>query len=288
MGLFSKSTDKCLEVLRDFHAAREKLEARMIEASSELARLRVSDGDGERALDSFLAGAQATGQAREAMLEGELDDLRRARTALLRRIRAAITELGAARAAVIRKPVSKLQKELDAHKAERQRLLNALQDFTQERYWPQERPFGLSGYDARGVEISFTPTETLPTPIWMQWQEKIDAIEAEAARVEQFATAAVNGGHLQAVEIADLLKLGDDVERIAPLRRAIEAWVTSAIPRAKAGLEMRMVGCNWPPPDIQTIQFVLSWDADGNIDEPNSQATIFGEYSPRVAATVAV
>ena len=128
------------------------------------------------------------------MLEGELDDLRRARTALLRRIRAAVLELGSARAAAIRKPVSKLQKELDAHKAERQRLLNALQDFTQERYWPQERPFGDSGYDAKGRGNHFFPYRDPADSYLGELQDKIDAIEAEAERVEQLATAAVNGG----------------------------------------------------------------------------------------------
>jgi hypothetical protein len=172
--------------------------------------------------------------------------------------------------------------------AERSRLLNALQDFTRERYWPQERPFGDSGYDANGVEIIFFPTETLPVPRWRQLQDQIDAIEAEAKRAEQRAVVFASGGSVNVTSVDELIALGLDSSRIAPLPLAIEAWVTSAIPRAKAGLETRMVGCNWPPPDIQTMQFILSWDADGNIDEQNSQATIFGEYSPRVSATVAV
>src|SRR5262245_13291159 len=92
MALFVKQVESLrVESLKDLHANRVRLEDGILKLETELAQLRSGDA-GEQALAEFLANGAPGADGRITTVERQLTDLKAARRALAKRIRAGILD----------------------------------------------------------------------------------------------------------------------------------------------------------------------------------------------------
>ncbi len=296
MALFGTSADKQLEALRGLHGDRIRLADKISALEVELQKLRGDDG-GERALDAFLAGAPATDAARAQAVEQELSDLRGARQALCKRIRAAILDLGKTRGAGLRKQARKLESELEKHLERLGELRRQLEEFSEARWCIQTLPDDAEVLmQPSGTPMTLYRTPP-PFPKSSQLQAEISRLNSEAAAIEERARWNTEGGQAGATSLDELLAIAADPERLAPLPAALTAWFEQATARAAEeweetareytrGADSR-TGKPFTVVPQHAVDYVVYWDSNGEIDMARSSAKNRVLHASAVPATAA-
>jgi hypothetical protein len=267
MPLIPSEESKCATALAKLQAARAKLEAEAITDQGRLEGLRAQQGDAE--LSALLEGADVTPIRRE-ISDMQIKTAGRAAAlpVLLEKIRSAMKDLARAKAAAIRAKAAKLQAKLDAHLAERGKLLEALQEFSGCRWHIDMRPIMAPG-------TAFAPGDPLkypPMPRALAMETEIKQRLAEAQRIEDQAADASKGGRISGANLAELLAVCDNVELLAPTRASIEAWYTEATRRADVSWRATLLDYPGQVKPGREVLYNLAWDADGNIDPRESRA----------------
>jgi hypothetical protein len=268
MPLIANEESKCAAALEKLQAARAKLEAEAITDQGRLEELHAKQGDAE--LSALLEGADVTPIRREiADLEAKAAGRDAARPRLLLRIRDTMKLLAHLRAEAIREKARKLQVKLDAHLAERGKLLTALQEFSGATWEIRVQPILAPGQ-------AFAPGDPLkypPAPHSVRMEADIRQKLAEAQRIEDQAADASKGGHISGANLEELLAGCNDAERLSPTKAAIEAWFQAATRLAEAAWSDVLL--DYPGSQAKPgreVLYNLAWDSNGNIDARESRA----------------
>jgi hypothetical protein len=269
MSLILTEENKCLATLRKLQVARHTLETEAITEEGRLQELHGQLGDAEA--DALLGGGDAGEIRREiAALEAKAAGRDAARPRLLLRIREALKDLARAKAAPLREKARKLQAKLDAHLAERAKLLAALRDFSGCDWHIAAMPILAPGQ----VYAPGDPLKYPPAPHSARMEGEIKTLLAQAGRLEDQAADASKGGRISGGNLAELLAVCDNVELLAPTRSSIEAWYAETTRRADVSWRATLL--DYPgsqaKPGRETL-YNLAWDADGRIDPKASGFT---------------
>jgi hypothetical protein len=269
MPLLGNEESKCATALEKLQAARAKLEAEAIADQDRVEELRAKLGDAEA--DALLGQGDAGDIQREiATLEAKAAGRDAARPRLLLRIRGALKDLARAKAAPLREKARKLQAKLDAHLAERGKLLAALKDFSGCDWKISIQPVLAPGQ----AYAPGDPVKYPPAPHSARMEGEIKTLLAQAGRLEDQAADASKGGRISGATLAELLAVCNDTEKLAPTRASIEMWYSAATRRADAAWAETLL--DYPGSQIKPsreLVYSLVWDADGRIDAKASTAT---------------
>lgn len=297
MPLFGNGIDKAISEVRRLKEARVTLADRERKAREELARLRadlpsialaniLGEGpDGRDTPDGNHLPGTTPSYNRILTLELEIRTCVDALPALFPKLEAAMRSLGAARAADLRKKITKLQTELVTHRAETDRLRIALENHESAFFVPA--PIMMVADVAAPV---MAPTVTRSEKM----RQEIAKLEREVIAIEQ---AAVNvGGGLDATSLSELLSKIDECpdDTIPPTASEVEFWFVGELARANAEWSGtgRRYGDPIPPgvenPDLEkyrTLSVSFVWLKDGVIDTAHSSVKYSNRYEvPRELA----
>jgi hypothetical protein len=265
MSLLADPIERSVSALRKLQQARNTLEAEVLADQAKLAELRENLGQTE--LNALLDNADPE-PARRAIAEIEIKIAGRqaARPKLLEKIRAAIKAVGRERAVPLRKKAAELQKKLDAHLAERARLLAELEKFAGIRFVMEFHPIIPPGVAYFSDEIP-----NLPPPIADRMAGEIRELLATADRAEAQGEQSSQGGVITGGTLAELLAVSEDPETIAPTQAAITAWHAAATARADAEWARAVLGYAGGPAPGREVFYTLVY-SDGEIDQAASRA----------------
>jgi len=153
-------------------------------------------------------------------LEATIAAKKAARPKLLSKLRAAIRALAHERAEVLRKQVTKKQKELSDYAEERAKLLNALEQLTG-ACWLVDLSY--SGPTLLSGHAQMRTGAPSPADRGVLLSGEIDDLRRQASNIEAEAVAACEGGAVSGGTLEELLAA---IERhpLAPLPSAVRAW----------------------------------------------------------------
>ncbi len=288
MAIFKSDEQRCLDSLKALHEARGRLATALHSHKADLGKLQSVDA-GDATLEAFLAtgsttvtdsdGFPVSANARTGALEQKIQDLNAAKTALIRRYKAALLDLAKARAGVLRKQAGKLTSDLASHRSKVAALLADLEKTAGCRYRALLEPSGDSLFAKDGALLAHFSREEISVPISTQMERTIETLEAQVRKIEADGARAGEGGQVSGESLAELLTVAEDIERLAPMAAEIEQWFAEASARADAEWNVRVAemggndyrGMRRSAPS-RTVRYVLAW-TDGSIDPQRSSAT---------------
>jgi hypothetical protein len=265
--IFSGPVDRSLAELRRLQGIRTQLDNDQRADSERLAVLRASLPDAECASLLEEDNGAAAKQLRNGIadLEKTIAGRSVAKPQLLARIRQAIATLGAARAAIPRTAVKKLQGELDTHMAEVCRMRAELEKFTGAKWVVDERdvvpPHVL--FFTEG-EFGFAPPKS------MRMEGEISRLESAIRKLEE--ESQYQDGSAVAESLEALLLLTNDLEKLAPAQPEVEAWFAIQKERADKAWnahlqdieDSKYMGERFRAPE-RGLAISLIWGKDGEI-----------------------
>lgn len=275
MALFGGEIDRSALELKRTREQLARVDEKLLAAERELATLRASLPTAE--LTEISGGDSAAPmRARISDLQLHVSGLTAGRQTARQQIVEAIKERLRARAGVIRREATKVQRELDKHVAERGRLLAALVAHEGCPYVADLTPAGREEViiGARHVVVV---NGTPPPARSVQLQAQIDRLLNEARAIEQRRISLggqINGGNLE-----ELLKAAHAEELVPPGDSVIRAWYETAfaqleqewahivahdLPEARRASGIRLRGDE--PAPVPTRSFTFAWDQLGQVD----------------------
>lgn len=268
MGLLTNPIERSVSELRKLQGARHKLESEALLDTEQIAELRGDLADAE--VSALLDGGDTKELRREIRdLEVKLEGLQAARPKLCERIRQALRSLAHERAEELRGRAKKLGDELAKHEAKVAELKQQLETAAGCRF--EQAVFAI----VPGVTYMANNLPREGASIAERMRAEIAQLEEEAKRIEQRAEQASRGGQVRFESFDELLKVADDIERIAPTKPAIEAWLKVASERAEAAWQQRLLDFPERIKPERVMAYLLVWDGNGCIDV--AQAKVFSQ-----------